>query len=50
MERTMTSDKRPNELTALKALEKIKGGSLISEALVEPCLVQIRERKDTVGA
>lgn len=46
----MTSDKRPNELTALKALEKINGGSLTSETLVESCLAQIREREDTVGA
>ena len=46
----MTSDKRPNELTALKALKKINGGSLTSEALVESCLARIREREDTVGA
>ena len=38
----MTSNKRPNELPALKALEKINGGSLTSEALVESWLAQIR--------
>ncbi len=37
----MTSDKRPNELTALEALEQINGGSLTSEELVEcPLLMQ----------
>ncbi len=35
MERTMTSDKRPKELTALEALEQINGVSLTSEELVE---------------
>ena len=41
MERTMTSDKRPNELTALEALEQINGGSLTSEELVECPLLAI---------
>lgn len=41
---------QPNELTAIEALEKIRAGSLTSEALVAACLQRIAEREDTVGA
>ena len=34
----------------MKRSRKSKGGTLTSEALVESCLAQIREREDTVGA
>ena len=46
----MTSDRRPNELTALDALEQIKSGASTFEALVESCLARIQEREDIVGA
>ena len=46
----MKSDRRPNKLTALDALEQIKIGALTFEALVESCLARIQEREDIVGA
>ena len=44
------TNKKPNELTALEALTRIKAGSLTSEALVEACLQRVSEREKTVGA
>ena len=35
----MTSEKRPNELTAFEALEQINSGSLTSEELGDPLTV-----------
>jgi len=37
----VTSDKRPNELTAFEALEQINSGSLTSEEMVEYPLLAI---------
>ena len=44
------TNKKPNELTALEALIRIKAGSLTSEALVEACLQRVSEREKMVGA
>ena len=41
---------RPNELTALEALEQITAGTLTSESLVTACLERIEEREATIGA
>ena len=41
---------KPNELPALEAAERIRTGSLTSEALVSACLERIDETDDSVGA
>jgi len=41
---------RPNELTALEALQQISAGTLTSESLVAACLEWIEEREAIVGA